>query len=68
MSPETPIKRSSTPTVVGSVRELPPVLAGSATPQVVRRVESFYGSVAELFERWVARRASEQGMSRSLLN
>jgi hypothetical protein len=38
--------------------ELPPVLAGHATPQVRARAESFYSGVAELFERWVARRPS----------
>src|SRR5271154_980810 len=38
--------------------ELPPVLAGHATPQVHDRAASFYSGVAELFERWVARRPS----------
>ena len=38
--------------------ELPPILLGSATPQGAKRVESFYLSVAEIFERWVERRAS----------
>jgi len=38
--------------------ELPPVLAGHLTPQVRARTESFYGGIAELFERWVARRPS----------
>lgn len=47
-----------TPAVVGSARELPPILAGNATPEVRRRVESFYGSVHEMFERWVTRRKS----------
>jgi len=37
---------------------LPPVLAGTLTPDVRRRVEEFYGSVAGIFEAWVARRAS----------
>jgi integrase/recombinase XerC len=37
---------------------LPPVLAGRETPDVLRRVEGFYLSVAEIFERWVARRES----------
>lgn len=37
---------------------LPPVLAGRATPIVERQVASFYNSVAEIFERWVARRES----------
>ena len=38
---------------------LPPVLAGRATPAVERQVGSFYASVAEVFERWVARRESK---------
>lgn len=38
---------------------LPPVLAGRATPAVERAVRSFYASVAEVFERWVARRESK---------
>lgn len=38
---------------------LPPVLAGRATPAVERQVQSFYHAVAEIFERWVARRESK---------
>ena len=38
--------------------ELPPILAGHLTPQLRARAESFYAGVAELFERWVARRPS----------
>ena len=38
---------------------LPPVLLGRATPAVERQVGSFYASVAEVFERWVARRDSK---------
>jgi integrase/recombinase XerC len=37
---------------------LPPVLAGHQTGHVRERVEQFYMSVAEIFERWVARRKS----------
>lgn len=37
---------------------LPPVLAGHETGLVRERVEQFYVSVAEIFERWVARRKS----------
>lgn len=37
---------------------LPPMLIGHATPEVHRRVEKFYTSVADLFEAWVARRRS----------
>ena len=38
--------------------ELPPILAGHQTPQLRARAESFYAGVAEMFERWVARRPS----------
>lgn len=34
---------------------LPPVLAGQQSPHVREKVERFYLSVAEIFERWVAR-------------
>jgi integrase/recombinase XerC len=37
---------------------LPPILAGSVTPDVRRRVERFHTSVDELFEAWVTRRSS----------
>lgn len=37
---------------------LPPVLRGHETPQVAARVERFYVSIAEIFERWVTRRKS----------
>jgi hypothetical protein len=38
--------------------ELPPILAGHQTPQLRARAQSFYAGVAELFERWAARRPS----------
>ncbi|MBV8315225.1 MAG: replication initiator protein A, partial [Planctomycetaceae bacterium] len=37
---------------------LPPILVGWYTPAVEAQVESYYGSVAEIFERWVTRRQS----------
>ena len=37
---------------------LPPILAGHQTPQLRARAQSFYAGVAEMFERWVARRPS----------
>src|SRR2546423_12856073 len=37
---------------------LPPVLAGHQTEHVRERVEQFYLSIAEIFERWVTRRKS----------
>src|SRR5208337_5032818 len=39
--------------------ELPPILVGRHTPAVEVQVRSFYGSVAEIFERWVTRRSSK---------
>jgi hypothetical protein len=33
----------------------PPVLAGSMTPEIRNRVEHFYSSIYEIFERWVNR-------------
>jgi len=44
--------------VLSAPDELPPVLAGHQTPEVRARTESFYASVAGMFERWVARRPS----------
>lgn len=38
--------------------DLPPILAGTATPQIAERVKNFYFSVAEIFERWIERRSS----------
>src|SRR5688572_19565142 len=37
---------------------LPPAMLGTATPEIMKRVENFYFSVAEIFERWVSRRES----------
>src|SRR5262245_21078487 len=41
-----------------SVRDLPPILVGRYSPAVEAQVNNFYGSVAEIFERWVTRRSS----------
>jgi site-specific recombinase XerD len=41
-----------------SLKEMPPVLAGHLTPALKARAESFYRGVAEMFERWAARRGS----------
>jgi site-specific recombinase XerD len=37
---------------------LPPVIAGAFTPEIQERVESFFHSVAAIFEAWVNRRKS----------
>jgi hypothetical protein len=44
--------------LVRSENSLPPVLAGSVTPENRARVESFYLSVASIFDAWVNRRIS----------
>ncbi len=51
-------KTTELATIQNASRELPPVLLGRATPAVERQIGSFYASVAEVFERWVARRES----------
>jgi hypothetical protein len=37
------------------VREFPAVFPGNDTPQVRQRVQTFYLSIASLFERWLKR-------------
>ena len=38
---------------------LPPLIAGASTPDIERRVEGFFHSVASIFEAWVNRRKSD---------
>src|SRR5271154_5587811 len=38
---------------------LPPVIAGANTPEIKRRVENFFHSVASIFEAWVNPRKSD---------
>jgi len=38
---------------------VPPVLSGAHTPEIERRVENFFHSVASIFEAWVGRRKSD---------
>jgi site-specific recombinase XerD len=38
---------------------LPPVIAGTFTPEIKERVERFFHSVATIFEAWVNRRKSD---------
>ena len=51
MSTPLPARRDPQP-------ELPPILAGAATPDIRSRVEKFFFSVASIFESWVTRRSS----------
>lgn len=44
--------------VLRAEQMLPPILAGNFTPDIRRRVERFYISIAEIFESWVTRRNS----------
>ena len=37
---------------------MPPVIAGAHTPEIETRVETFYNSIAAIFEAWVNRRKS----------
>jgi site-specific recombinase XerD len=41
-----------------AAESLPPILAGQQTPAVKRKVQEFYGSIAELFGLWIGRRRS----------
>jgi hypothetical protein len=61
LSPETAVEvraaKAATviPAASGTALTLPPVLAGSLTPEIRSRVEHFYSSLYEIFERWVNR-------------
>ena len=44
--------------VVDGADLMPPILAGAETPAARKKVENFFSSVAEIFERWVTRRKS----------
>jgi site-specific recombinase XerD len=50
---------SLTQSSAATLPALPPLLAGSHTPAIERRVESFYQSLATIFEAWVGRCKSE---------
>ena len=41
-----------------TIRDLPPILLGKATPEVQHQVERFYFSVADLYQSWLNRRPS----------
>lgn len=45
--------------LVTTAEGLPPVLIGHSTPMLEDKVRGFYGSVATMFEAWLARRKSE---------
>jgi len=42
-----------------SLEKLPPILLQHATPAIEKKVKQFYLSIADIFERWVARRDSK---------
>lgn len=44
--------------VVENAELMPPILVGNETPAVRKKVEKFFSSVADIFERWVTRRKS----------
>ena len=46
-------RRDEAALVVPAAAELPPILAGSDTPEVRRRVDSFIANLHEIFESWV---------------
>lgn len=53
------------------VHELPPIIAGHESPVVVQKVESFYGSVAAMFDAWVERSGAyhtQRSYRRDVLN
>src|SRR3954454_8907799 len=45
--------------IAAATLELPPILIGRHTAAVEAQVRNFYGSVADIFERWVTRRSSK---------
>ena len=52
----TEVELLSSVAATGTVgRRLPPILSGNLTPETQARVENFYSSVADIFERWVRR-------------
>ncbi len=52
-------QKSSQALTIPEGENLPPILSGAETPATKRKVESFYYSVAQIFEAWVNRRNSE---------
>jgi len=45
--------------VLAEEKHLPPILLGNDTPDIQRRTEKFYLSVADMLEAWIARRPSK---------
>jgi integrase/recombinase XerD len=58
---EAPIETSDALVVLteGLIRDLPPILTGNAPGRAEERVAQFFLAVAQIFEAWVARRASK---------
>jgi site-specific recombinase XerD len=55
LEPAEPVTAALVPVASRPPVSLPPVLLGSLTPEIRVRVEHFYSSVYEIFERWVNR-------------
>jgi hypothetical protein len=53
--PVEPVTAALVPASSQAALTLPPVLLGSLTPEIRVRVEHFYSSVYEIFQRWVNR-------------
>jgi hypothetical protein len=51
-------RRASAPRRIGVAYRIRELIIGRATPAVAAQVQNFYESVAQIFERWVTRRAS----------
>jgi site-specific recombinase XerD len=55
LEPAEPVTAALVPVASRAALALPPVLPGSLTPEVRARVEHFYSSVYEIFQRWLNR-------------
>jgi site-specific recombinase XerD len=58
LAPETPAGSPPVPILAPAALPVPPLLRGTATPEVGARVEEFYRAIERLFESWVNRSQS----------
>ena len=56
--PEASSSVGPAPRRIGVAYRIRELIIGRATPAVAAQVQNFYESVAQIFERWVTRRAS----------